>query len=495
MKRRTEDYLKSLVRELALYTTETEWVEFKCNHHDPERIAKYISAVSNAATLWEQPYGYIVWGIEDQSHQVVGTDFSYRKERKGNEELEAWLVRMINPKIGFEFYEVMLEGADGKEVKVSVLEVPCAETEPTRFESGAYIRIGSNLKPLAQHREKEASLWRAFEHTKQEMRIAKEDVSEAEVIGLMDVQGYYDKLGIPIPPNRVDMLQDLCEEKFIRKNSAGRWDITNYGALMIAKDLNMFDNLSHRRVRVIRYRGETKTDGIGEETIPGGYAVSFEQTVKGIMTVVQQEEYVEDGIRKKRFAFPEKAIRELLANMMIHQDLGQRGTSPMVELFSNRIEFSNAGAPLVSIDRIIDTTPMSRNENMAGFMHRCGICEERGSGYDKIVEATIESALLAPRIENQNNQFTRAVLFSKLPFDVISKEDRIRTCYMMACLAYVRFGSISNSNVRAVFGLEEDTKGMVKASRVIKDTLNSGRIKPVDKNTSPRFMRYIPIWG
>ena len=73
---------------------------------------------------------------------------------------------------------------------------------------------------------------------------------------------------------------------------------------------------------------------------------------------------------------------------MIHQDLQQRGTNPMVEVFKNRIEFSNAGAPLVAIDRIVDTVPVSRNENIAGFMHKCGICEERGSGYDKIIEAT-----------------------------------------------------------------------------------------------------------
>ena len=85
--------------------------------------------------------------------------------------------------------------------------------------------------------------------------------------------------------------------------------------------------------------------------------------------------------------FPEIAIRELLANAMIHQDLQQRGTNPMVEVFKNRIEFSNAGAPLVAIERIVDSVPVSRNENIAGFMHKCGICEERGSGYDKIVEA------------------------------------------------------------------------------------------------------------
>ena len=89
----------------------------------------------------------------------------------------------------------------------------------------------------------------------------------------------------------------------------------------------------------------------------------------------------------------------------------------MVEIFSDRIEFSNAGAPLVAIERIVDTVPLSRNENMTGFMHRCGICEERGSGFDKVIAATRAESLIAPKVENQNNQFTKVTVFlEKHPF-------------------------------------------------------------------------------
>lgn len=164
-----------------------------------------------------------------------------------------------------------------------------------------------------------------------------------------------------------------------------------------------------------------------------------------------------------------------------------------LEIFADRIEFSNAGAPLVAIERIIDTVPLSRNENMAGFMHRCGICEERGSGYDKIIAATSADALLAPKIENQNNPFTKVTLFSKIPFELTAKEDRVRTCYMFACLAFVNSSAISNADIRSAFGLEENDK--VKASRVIRDTMNAKLIKPVDPSTAPRYMRYVPFWA
>lgn len=211
------------------------------------------------------------------------------------------------------------------------------------------------------------------------------------------------------------------------------------------------------------------------------------------MAVIPQEEVITGTVRHSVYAFPEIAIRELLANIMIHQSLEQRGTSPMVEIFSNRIEFSNTGAPLVDVNRMVDTVPVSRNENMAGFMHKCGICEERGSGYDKIIRSTGNDKLLAPMIINQSNQFTKAVMFAKIPFDMITKEDRIRTCYMQTCLAYVEFKAISNSDIRNLFDLGDNDK--VKASRIIKDTVTAGLIKPLDPDTAPRYMKYIPAWA
>lgn len=490
----TVEYLQSLIRELSKLTSEEEWVEFKCNNDNPERMAKYISGMSNVATLLGKTASYIVWGINNDTHEIVGTDFNYRLARKGNEELEAWLVRMVNPKIDFHFYEVpMGTEKSGKEIKCVLLEIPAAESEPTRYESTAYIRIGSNLKPLQQFKEKEAELWRKFDTKPVELRVAKPNVTADEVAQLLDFSGYYEVLNVPIPSGREQIMEDLQKEKFISPNDAGHYDILNYGALMIGRNLKSFEGLERRGVRVIRYKDNDRINGISEKEFSTGYSIDFDSVVEYIMTITPHEEQMDGSIRKSVSAFPELAVRELLANAMIHQDLNQKGTNPMVEVFSDRIEFSNAGAPLVAIDRIVDTVPVSRNENMAGFMHRCGICEERGSGYDKIVEATSSSKLLAPKVENQNNQFTKAVLFAKVPFAMTTKEDRIRTCYMQACLAYVTFGSINNSDMREVFDLPEKDKA--KVSRIIKDTLNAGLIKPLDPDTAPRYMRYIPVWA
>lgn len=494
MANKTLGYLRSLVRELTSLPTEIERVEFKCNNDDPERIARYISGLSNAAALEGNPHGYLVWGIDNDTHEIIGTTFRYRKAKKGNEELEAWLARMINPKINFRFYEVPMEDLpDGSAKTVVLIEIPCAETEPTKYGTVGYIRVGSNLKPLADYPEKEAELWRLFDSTPCELRIARNNVDGDEVVNLLNFSRYYELLGLPVPRFREEILQNFSDEKFIRKNEAGNWDITNLGALLIGKKINAFEALVKRGVRVIQYKGSDRLNGIQEREFTGGYACMYEDIVQFIMAIIPQSEILDGTIRRKEYRFPEIAIRELVANVMIHQALDQRGTNPMVEIFEDRMEFSNAGAPLVAIDRIVDTVPVSRNENMAGFMHRCGICEERGSGYDKIVYATGQNELLAPRIENQNNQFTKVILFAKVPFELTTKEDRIRTCYMQACLAYVQFSSINNADIRRIFGLKEEEK--VKASRILKDTVEAGLIKVLDPSTAPRYTKYIPRWA
>ena len=104
-------------------------------------IGEYISSLSNSAALCEQPKAYLVWGIDDATHKIVGTDFQYRKAKKGNEELEAWLSRMLSPRINFRFFKVPMD-----EGPVVLIEIPCAEKQPVQFAGKEFIRIGTNKK-------------------------------------------------------------------------------------------------------------------------------------------------------------------------------------------------------------------------------------------------------------------------------------------------------------------------------------------------------------
>jgi predicted HTH transcriptional regulator len=127
----------------------------------------------------------------------------------------------------------------------------------------------------------------------------------------------------------------------------------------------------------------------------------------------------------------------LVANAIIHQDFSITGSGPMVEIFDDRMEITNPGIPLVDPSRLLDSPPRSRNESLASLMRRIGVCEERGSGVDKVVFQTELYQLPAPAFEITGNS-TRATLFAPRPLTKMDSTDRIRAVYLHACLRYVQ---------------------------------------------------------
>ena len=190
--------------------------------------------------------------------------------------------------------------------------------------------------------------------------------------------------------------------------------------------------------------------------------------------------------------YPELAVRELVANALIHQDFFVTGTSPMIEIFEDRIEISNPGAPLVQTERFVDSPPQSRNEKLASLMRRIGVCEERGSGWDKVVFETEFHQLPAPLAE-ATEAHTRVVMFAPRPLTKMDRADRVRAVYLHACLRYVNRQHTTNSSVRERFGIQP--KNSAIASRLIKEAIEDGALVPYDKGAAPKLMRYVPVWA
>ncbi len=223
-----------------------------------------------------------------------------------------------------------------------------------------------------------------------------------------------------------------------------------------------------------------------------GYATGFESLIDLIMALVPTNEVIERALRKTVPMYPELAIRELVANALIHQDFFATGSGPMVELFEDRVEISNPGIPLVSTERFLDTPPKSRNETLASLMRRFRICEERGSGIDKVVFQTEIFQLPAPLFEAPQ-EFTRTVLFSHRPLAAMDKNDRVRACYLHVCLKYVQREFLTNSSLRERFGIKEQNRSM--ASRLIRDAIEAQAILPYDPSAAPKLMKYVPWWA
>ena len=478
---------EKLIYELIKLPNETPWLEFKHNNYSPEMIGKDISALANAATFYEKKCAYMIWGVQDETHDIVGTEYTLQTLKKGNQELENWLRGLLSNNADFEFHTVNIENKN-----VGLLIIYNAASFPVKFEKTDYIRIGSYTNKLKEFPAIESQLWDKIKKIQFETQWAKVDLDLNTALSMLDYGIYFELTSTPIPSNIDGVAHYLVEEKIIVKQDNGLYAITNLGAILFAKRISEFDTISRKAIRIVQYNGNNRFTMLKENTENKGYAIGFEGLMKYIDALIPTQELIIDALREKRSAYPMIAIREAVANALIHQDFSITGTGPVVEIFSNRIEITNAGTPLIDIYRIIDNPPKSRNEKLAALMRRLRMCEELGTGWDKIVLACEILQLPAPRIDLYEAN-TKVTLFSEVPFSSLSSEDKLWACYLHACIKQVQGEQLTNSSLRLRFGLKDTSSGSI--SRLIKEAVDLKLIKPLDPTTAPRYMSYIPIWA
>lgn len=479
--------LDKLVNELRKLPNELQWVEFKHNNYKPERIGKDISALANSATLCEKQRAYMIWGVDDTTHEIVGTEFNLQSLKKGNQELENWLRSLLSSNADFEFHTIQMDNK-----QVGVLIIYRATTQTVMFEKVDYIRVGSYTKKLTDYPSLRVQLWDRLRESKFEDRLAKQDLELSDALRLLDYVSYFDGIGIPQPTETSEISHYLQEESIIKKQDNGLYSITNLGAILFGRKILEFRTVSRKALRVVQYSGTNRITLLKEKTFNAGYASNFKDAILYIEGILPSQEVIVGALRETKAVYPMLAIREAVANALIHQDFSITGTGPTIEIFDNRIEVTNAGTPLVDIMRIIDNPPRSRNEQLASLMRRLRMCEELGTGWDKIVISCELSQLPAPKIELYEDS-TRVVLYGSIPFSELSTEDRVWACYLHACISYVDGKALTNSSLRDRFGL--DSSASASISRVIKTTMGKDLIKPVDPDTAPKYMKYVPIWA
>jgi ATP-dependent DNA helicase RecG len=168
------------------------------------------------------------------------------------------------------------------------------------------------------------------------------------------------------------------------------------------------------------------------------------------------------------------------------------GVSMMVEIYSNRVEISNPGEPIVSVERFIDSNE-SPNERLALLMRRMRICEEKGSGIDKVFDAVEASQLPAPDFRVEHNR-TAVTIYGPKDLEAMDRDDRIRSCYQHCALKYVMGEHMTNRTLRDRFRLPETKSAMV--SLVISATIEEGHVKPDERvGSSRKYARYLPTWA
>ncbi len=216
-----EAELTRLLRSLLNLPNETEWLEFKVNNSDPEKIGEYLSALANSAALHQQDRAYLLWGVDDSTHQVLGTSFQPHAAKVGNEALENWLTRLLIPDLDFRIHEFQYE-----QNPIVLFEIPPASHTPIRFKENEFIRVGSYKKKLKDYPDKERNLWTLFQQASFEKGIALPGVSAEQVTLLLDYPNFFQLLHQPLPENRSAILERLEKERIIIERH-DKFDITN----------------------------------------------------------------------------------------------------------------------------------------------------------------------------------------------------------------------------------------------------------------------------
>jgi ATP-dependent DNA helicase RecG len=453
---------------------ENERLEFKEGRttYDPSKAMRYCVALANEGG------GKFVLGVTDKPpRQVVGTQ-AFRNA--------AEFQRQILDKLGF---RVDIEELTHPSGRIVVFHIPSRPSGTAYHHDGAYfMRSGEALVAMS-----EDQLRKIFNEDKPDFLVgtALDNVTADDVVRLLDTQSYFDLINYPYPPDRAGVLSRFESEKLI-VNHDGLYGITNLGAVLFAKNLPDFPTVWRKAPRVVVYDGFgklfTKIDQIGVK----GYAVGFENLIDFIAGQTKKNEVVGKALRTDVKMFTDIAIRELIANALIHQDFEETGSSVMVEVYDDRLEISNPGKPTIPPTRFIDEYK-SRNEKLADLMRRLRICEEKGSGIDKVVNSAEVFQLKAPDFRVGEVR-TTVVLFAHQEFDDMEAEDRIRACYQHCCLRYVMNQKMTNQSLRERFKLPQEKAE--SASRIIQATLAKNLIKLDDtSNTSKSYAKYIPFWA
>jgi len=476
---------KVLLATLCGMPSETDSLEFKRNQFDTESVGKYVSGLANAAMFDGKQHAFMVWGIADGAHDIVGTSVRLGKERVGSEAFLFWLNKWVKPKINIHHVEFDL---DGKHIEMLAIEP--GYLQPVSFQSREYIRVATSLLPLSEHPEKHRALWQITSSYALEQATISTHMTPKEILAAFDVAKLLQLLGAEgrTTANTIEVLE---QHGMIRNNGQGGYEVFALLAICCANNLNDFPLLDQRGARVIAYAGLDKLKGADDDTEgQRGYLVAFTMLLRHIMARIPSEEQILHGVRSRVHKIPEEAVREFLANALIHQDL-TGGERPLIEIYKDRVRFINPGVPLISIERFIDGGTRSRNPKFADLMRLAGLCERRGSGVDRAVRA-IEHAALPPPLFAEVEGSTTVTAYMPRRFADMTPEERIRACFQHAQVCHERNQPMSNSSLRQRFGLPD--KQISQASIVIRETIAAGKIKPLNEDQANRNARYVPTY-
>ena len=357
--------IEKIVMDLCKNDTEQEWFEFKENWYQPETLGEYISALSNAAAFHHKKYAYFIWGVNDKTHEIVGTTFNQYSDHN-KEPYQNYLARNLSPSINFTFEETIIN-----DKRVVVLVIPAAEEIPTSFREKRFIRIGSSKANLKDYPKREIQLFKILGgrvETIETLTAKHQDLTFSKLFG------YYGSKGI------------VLNEKTFEKNLGLRNQNGDYNLLA-----QLLSDNSHFPLRVSIFDGETKGSNLFSVREFGNncllYTLDEVLRYGDVLNLIQADESERIVERPEIPLFDNKAFREAIINAILH-NLWISGNEPMISVFSDRIEILSRGtlAPAQTMEGFFLGESIPVNDKLSEIFLQLHISEKSGRGVPKIIE-------------------------------------------------------------------------------------------------------------
>ena len=363
---------------------ETEWLEFKKNHYEPQVLGEYLSALANAACLAGKPRGYLVFGVEDQSHDVVGTQFDpHAVKAKGNQDLQLWLTMGLQPNVGFEVH--VLAHPKGR---VVFFEIGPAWDRPVRFYGTAYIRVGTSKTELHKHPEKERAIWsRRTDWSGQ--------VCEGATLADLDPAALTkarEQFRIKHPIQSAD-LAGWDDATFLNKAKfTVRGAVTNSALLLLGKPESA-TLLSPVVARISWILKDAQNRELDYEHFGPPFLLQVDRVLRRIRNLNVRALPSGTLFPQEITQYDQWVIREALNNAIAHQDYGLRGRVNVVETPSS-ILITNVGTFLPGdVDKVIrQDAPLEiyRNPFISEAMVNLNMIDTQGGGIKRMFQTQMK---------------------------------------------------------------------------------------------------------
>lgn len=314
-----------------------------------------------------------------------------------------------------------------------------------------------------------------------------------EVIAKLNVHAFADRIFPFAWPSQTQLQQALIQTGAYTATASGQLSITAAGALMLARDLALFPQLHHAAPQLIRYSGTDRLNPVQSTTFSQGFLISLPRLIDQLDALLPHTGPAPNSTAPFASPVPIRALHQLAANTLIHQDLTAKDARPTVELFSDRIELTNPGALPMEPLRIADAAPLPRNRQLYQLANQLSLAgSTANTGWLSIIDDLDAAKLPAPSIESIGTS-TRITVYLPLPYREQSPEARRRACYWHACAQYQHGASATNASIRERFDLPATSAAQV--SRLLRDCVAAGILRPARAQSSKRNTSYFPYWA